>query len=311
MTSQNSIDILSVGGSLAKRIVTNDELSHIVETSDEWITTHTGIKERRFSEDGVLTSDLAVEAALSMGVSLSDVDGVIVATATPDYKGFPSTACIIVEKLHLNNVHVAFDMAAGCTGFIYALETARALVVAGTCSKLLIFGAETMSSVLDFTDRNTCVLFGDGAGCALVAAGSGLKKSIIGVEGSGAKSLYINSKNHLKMDGRAVYKFAVARIVEVIQNLADDMGTTPSDITWIVPHQANERIIRAAAARLHIREDKFFLNVDKMANTSAASIPLALWDMDTQGKLKKGDSVLLIGFGAGLTYGGNYLIWNK
>ncbi|MCH3917717.1 MAG: ketoacyl-ACP synthase III [Spirochaetia bacterium] len=311
MIRQASIDITAVGGYLPLKVVVNDDFASMVATSNEWITSHTGIRERRFASVSMLTSDMAAEAARSMSVDLSDVDGIIVATATPDYQGFPSTACVLVEKLGLSQVKIAFDLVAGCTGFVYALEQARALVHCGSCRKMLVVGAEKMSSVLDFSDRNTCVLFGDGAGCVIVEEGDGLKRTLLGVEGKGADSLYINQSRHIVMNGRAVYNFAVTKMTEIIARLTQEEGISLADISWIVPHQANERIIKAAAERLGVDVEKFYLNVSRYANTSAATIPLALWDMEKEGKLKQGDILLLVAFGAGLTYGGNCLVWKK
>ncbi len=309
MEEQISIKISAIGSYLPEKIVTNDDLAQIVETSDEWIESHTGIKQRRYVDNEDKVSDIAINAIKNMNVDLSDVDAVIVATATPDYYGFPSTACIISEKLQLNKVNIAFDMAAGCTGFIYALENARALIVAKSAKKVLIVGAEILSKVVDFTDRNTCVLFADGAGCALVEADDNVFNSIIGVEKAGASKLLIDNEAHIKMEGRAVYNFAVKRIVSTIKDLLARNNITLDDIDYIVPHQANNRIIQAAAKRLKVDESKFFSNVDKVANTSAASIPIALDQLHRSKKIKKGDKLIIVGFGAGLTYGGSYIEW--
>lgn len=311
MEEQKSIKMSALGFYLPEKVVTNDDLAKIVETSDEWIFSHTGIKQRRYAKEEEKASDLAIKAIENMNVNLSDVDSIIVATATPDYYGFPSTACIISEKMKLNNVNMAFDIVAGCTGFIYALENARALICAGSAKKVLIIGVEILSKVVDFEDRNTCVLFADGAGCALVEKSNNIFNSILGVENSGSEKLYIDKNSHIKMDGRAVYNFAVKRIVETILKLVEKNNLSLKDIDYIVSHQANIRILQAAAKRLKIESNKFFSNVDQVANTSAASIPLALASLKNKNKLKDGDKIILVGFGAGLTYGGVFLEWKK
>ena len=309
MEEQISIKISAIGSYLPQKIVTNDDLAQIVETSDEWIESHTGIKQRRYVDNEDKVSDIAIKAINNMNVDLSDIDAVIVATATPDYYGFPSTACIISEKLKLDKVNIAFDMAAGCTGFIYALENARALIVAKSAKKVLVVGAEILSKVVDFTDRNTCVLFADGAGCVVVESDINDFNAIIGVEKAGASKLLIDNRSHIKMEGRAVYNFAVKRIVSTIKDLLEKNNITLDDIDYIVPHQANNRIIQAAAKRLKVEESKFFSNVDKVANTSAASIPIALDELHRNKKIKSGDKLIFVGFGAGLTYGGAYIKW--
>lgn len=311
MEEQKSIKMSALGFYLPEKVVTNDDLAKIVETSDEWIYSHTGIKQRRYASEEEKASDLAIKAIKNMDVDLSEIDAIIVATATPDYYGFPSTACIISEKMQLKNVNIAFDIVAGCTGFIYALENARALICASSAKKVLVVGTEILSKVVDFEDRNTCVLFADGAGCALVEKSNNKFNSILGVEKAGSEKLYIDNKSHIKMDGRAVYNFAVKRIVETILKLVDKNNLNLNDIDHIVSHQANIRILQAAAKRLKIRSDKFFSNVDQVANTSAASIPVALASLNNKNKLKEGDKIILVGFGAGLTYGGAYLEWKK
>lgn len=310
MVNLTSIKISHTGSFLPGKPITNDDLREIVDTSDEWIFSHTGIKERHFVDDEQC-SDLAIKAIESMDCDISDVDGIIVATATPDFNGFPSTACIISEKLKLTSVNTAFDMSAGCTGFIYALETAKALIVSGSCKKIIVVGAEVVSKVLDFEDRNTCVLFGDGAGCALVEAGDWIVNSYLGCENDGADSLYISRNNHIHMDGHAVYKFAVKSIVDTIETICKKNNLSLDDIDCIIPHQANSKIIKAAAARLKMDSSKFFLNVERTANTSAASIPVALDELNKKHGLNDGDNVIFVGFGAGLTYGGNYIKWKN
>lgn len=311
MEEKKSIRISALGSYLPEKIVTNDNLSKIVDTSDEWIVSHTGIKERRYAANNQHASDLAINAINNMGVDISDVDAVIVATATPDFNGFPSTACIISEKLKLKKVNIAFDLTAGCTGFIYALENARALIVAKSAKKVLVVACEVLSRIVDFSDRNTCVLFADGAGCALVEEGYNSFNSILGVEKTGSDKLFIDKNFHINMDGRAVYNFAVRSIVDTIRALAKQNCISIDDIDYIVSHQANIRILQAAAKRLKIDINKFYSNVDRVANTSAASIPIALDELNKSGKIKEGANIILVGFGAGLTYGGTFLKWTK
>jgi 3-oxoacyl-[acyl-carrier-protein] synthase-3 len=310
MLENSSIRISHTGSYLPPNVVSNEKLSESVDTSDEWIYSHTGIKERHFVSDEV-ASDLAINAIKSMQCDLSDIDGIIVATATPDYNGFPSTACIISEKLKMSSVNTAFDLAAGCSGFIYALEVASSLITSGSCNKIIVVGTEVLSKVIDFNDRNTCVLFGDGAGCVLLESGNFTMNSLLGCANDGADKLYISSNNHIHMDGRAVYKFAVKSITDVISSICEENNLSFDDIAYIIPHQANSRIIKAAAQRLKIDESKFYLNVERTANTSAASIPIALDELNKSGKLKSGDNLIFVGFGAGLTFGGNYIKWKN
>jgi 3-oxoacyl-[acyl-carrier-protein] synthase-3 len=324
--------IESIGAYVPPKRVTNDELAEHVDTSDEWIRSHTGIGARHLADDDTATSDLAVAAARDAlekaGIPLNEVDGIIVATATPDYVGFPSTACVVQDKLGLNGIP-AFDIVAGCTGFIYALEVAKGLLNGGVMHTALVIGAEKLSSIVNWEDRNTCVLFGDAAGCAVVRRtdrqdGRGLKSSTLYADGSGSEYLMVRSggsKNPIRgeklevadvtltMEGRKVYNFAVGTIVDTIKTLMERENLTIDDIAYIVPHQANSRIISAAAKRLKFPEEKFFLNIEDYANTSAASIPLALRDLESSGKLSKGDTIITVGFGAGLTSGGNVIVW--
>lgn len=306
-------------------MVSNDDLAHQVDTNDEWIFSHTGIKNRHISEKDVATSDLAVSAIKRLidnsEMNVSDIDAIIVATATSDYIGFPSTACVIQDKLALDKI-LAFDLAAGCTGFIYALEIADALMNRGDLNNVAVIGVEKLSAVTDWTDRNTCVLFGDGAGVVILSKSEedrgGIIDSVLHAQGSGASYLSIPSggtadrdgdEKFLHMDGRAVYNFAVRVVKDTILELLERNNLTFDDIDWIVPHQANSRIIQAAAKRLKVEESKFFMNIENYANTSAASIPIALDDMNQQNLLKRGMKIITVGFGAGLTYGGNLIQW--
>ena len=305
------VQITAVGSYLPPKVVTNDELASMVDTSDQWIASHTGIRERRWADEGTTTSELAYQAVLDLlQRHPCQIDGIICATATPDYPGFPSVASVLAERLQSRGP--AVDVVAGCTGFIYALEMGRLMVASALAARVLVIGAEKLSAVLDLEDRNTCVLFGDGAAAALIeASGEELfLDSYIKSEGGGSGALTIDPNNKvITMEGRSVYTFAVRVIAETIDALLERTGLTIGDIDWIVPHQANLRIIAACAKRYEIAEEKFYMNIDRYANTSAASIPIALAEMEGAGLLKKGQRIMLVGFGAGLTYGGNLLIW--
>ena len=310
----------------------NEEFSTFLDTSDEWIRSHTGIGYRHIAEPSVATSDLAVEAARKVlsktGLPPEEVDLVLVATATGDFIGFPSVACIVQDRIGAKKA-AAMDVGAGCTGFIYALETARCFVIAGGARNVLVIGAEVLSRITNWQDRNTCVLFGDGAGAALVSGDAsdgtrGIVSSVLRADGSGAELLARPEggtrfpftdgvvdpvATFLKMDGRQVYNFAVKVVSEGIVGIMEANHLCVNDIAWIVPHQANVRIIEAAAKRSKLPIGKFFMNIEEYANTSAASIPIALSEMSEKGLLKSGDLVLTFGFGAGLTYGGNLIRW--
>ena len=324
--------IRAVDFAVPSRRMANEEFSAFVDTSDEWIRSHTGIGFRHIAEPSLATSDLAVMACQKVlqkaGVSPEEIDLILVATATPDFVGFPSVACIVQDKIGAKNAG-AMDVGAGCTGFIYALETARSFIGSGGARNVLVVGAETLSRVVNWQDRNTCVLFGDGAGAALVsgaegADGRGIVKSVLRADGSGARLLertvggsrfpFINgttdpSQTCLKMDGRQVYNFAVKVVSEGLVDIMASNGIAQDDVAWIVPHQANVRIIEAASKRSKIPMEKFYVNIEEYANTSAASIPIALSEMCCKGLLKQGDLLLTFGFGAGLTYGGNVIRW--
>ncbi|WP_332445957.1 beta-ketoacyl-ACP synthase III [Sphaerochaeta sp.] len=317
MKPLHSIQITAVGAYAPPKVLTNTELSTIVDTSDEWIRSHTGIGERHIAEKEQTTSDLAMLAVEDLlarfGRSKDEIDGIVVATATSDYPGFPSTACLLAERLGTSGP--ALDVSAGCTGFIYALEVARAMILSNSMRNALVIGAEKLSSVINWKDRNTCVLFGDGAGCVLLEQDSskqGLLDTLLKAEGAGSGALTIDpGQRCITMEGRAVYNFAVRSIGETILSLVQRNNLTIDDIDWIVPHQANKRIISACAKRYSLNEDAFYLNIEHYANTSAASIPLALAEMQKKGLLKEGQKLLFVGFGAGLTYGGSLLVWHQ
>ena len=324
-----AVIIRSTGVCIPERRLLNAELATFVDTTEDWIDSHTGIGARHIAADGVLTSDMAAEAArsalLKAGIEARELDLIVIATATPDYFGFPSTACIVQDKLGAYG-SAAFDLGAGCTGFIYALDAASAMLEARKGRHALVVGAETLSRIVDWGDRATCVLFGDGAGAAVLSrieeGGRGILASVLGAEGSGAQDLLLLQEDRtrsfqraepqvpkISMNGKKVYDFAVKSITVLVNRLLHASAYRLEDFAWIVPHQANARIVQAAAKRLKAPEEKFYLNMGEYANTSAASIPIALDEMSGKGFLKKGDLVMLVGFGAGLTYGAQAIRW--
>ncbi len=342
-----AIEIIATGRAVPTRRVTNDELAKTLDTSDEWIRSHTGIGNRHIADDETATSDLASEAALralemlmekdsslaSIEEAALSLDLIVIATASPDFNGFPSTACLVQDRIGARNAG-ALDVMAGCTGFAYALDTASGILLMGKKRKrALVIGAEILTRITDWTDRGSCVLFGDGAGAAILEKTDapsegpgrrGLLRSILGADGSGGEYLInrfggtrnpykvgqtVEQAPHIEMNGRAVYNFAVKAVTETIEQLLADEGITADDLARIVPHQANARIVQAAAKRLGLPEDKFYLNIEEYANTSAASIPIALDELVRAGKINKGDYIMTVGFGAGLTFAGNLFIW--
>ena len=324
--------IQSMGGYVPLKRMANEEFSQFIDTSDEWIYSHTGIRFRHIASEDQATSDLAIEAckvALERAnLSPEDVDVILIATATSDFNGFPATACIVQDHLRARKA-ASMDIIAGCTGFIYGLETARSYIVSGFAKNVLLCGAEVLTKVTDWEDRNTCVLFGDGAGAAVISADAntdnrGFLYSYMRTEGSGARLLERTAGGSrypmvphktdpkdffLKMDGRKVYNFAVRVIIESIKNILEHNNLELDQIKYIVPHQANIRIIEAASKRSKIPLDKFYINIEEYANTSAATIPIALNEMYEKKLLQEGDFILTVGFGAGLTYGGNLVRW--
>ena len=324
-----SVMIRSTGVAIPQRRMENAELAAMVDTTDEWIRSHTGIRCRHIAADGELTSDLAAAAANMAleraGISAREIDLLVLATATPDFLGFPSTACLVQRKIGADGC-AALDVVAGCTGFIYALEVAAAMLEARGGRNALVIGAETLTRITDWKDRATCVLFGDGAGAAVLSrieeGGRGVLKTILGAEGSGAGDLYLVQAPRersfersepivprIAMNGQNVYNFAVKTISVLVGRLLHASVYKLEDFAWIVPHQANARIVQAAAKRLGAPEERFYLNLEEYANTSSASIPIALHEMTEKGLLKKGDLVMLIGFGSGLTYGAAAIRW--
>ncbi len=326
-----SVGILGIGSYVPEKVLTNFDLEKMVDTSDEWITERTGIKQRHIAAEGEATSDMSLKAAekalADAGVSPEEIDLIIVATASPDH-AFPSTACLIQDRIGAKNA-AAFDLSAGCSGFVYSLGVASQMVKTGLYNKALIIGAETLSRIMNWKDRNTCVLFGDGAGAAVIGVvedGLGVLGIDLGSDGSGGKYLFQpaggsrkpaspetveNSEHTIHMNGPEVFKFAIQIMGKTAKRALANAGMKPEELDLLVPHQANMRIITSAAKRLKAPMEKVWVNVDKYANTSAASIPIALCEAQQAGALKKGDNVLLVGFGAGLTWAAIVLKWSK
>jgi 3-oxoacyl-[acyl-carrier-protein] synthase-3 len=321
--ANGSVSITGLGCSVPDRIVTNDDLAKIVETNDEWIVTRTGIHERRLAEPGELAmSDLALPAArdalAQAGVAAADVDLLIVATVTPDM-AFPSTSALIADALGSADA-AAYDLSAGCTGFMYAIAQAYGMIAAGLSEKALVIGGDVLSSILDWTDRSTLVLFGDGAGAVVMERTSrgGFLGFELGADGGGGDSLWLpgsgsrkfeNPDRFVKMNGREVFKFATRVMVTSAQAILERCGLSMDDVDVYVPHQANIRIIDHAARKLGIPREKIVVNVDRYGNTSSGSIPLALADAAVDGRLRPGKLVLMTGMGAGLTWGSALMEW--
>ncbi|UQZ36535.1 3-oxoacyl-ACP synthase [Paenibacillus sp. PK3_47] len=329
MKQLRPIGIIGTGKYVPEKILTNSDLEQMVETNDEWIVSRTGIRERHIAAPHEATSDLAYEAALkaleSANMKAEDLELIIVATITPD-SAFPSTACILQDKLGAKGA-AAFDLSAACSGFVYSLATATGFLQTGMYNNALIIGADTLSRITDYTDRNTCVLFGDGAGAVIlgeVPEGRGFQSFDLGAEGSGGSLLKMEAggsrlpasqqtieekKHFIYMNGREVFKFAVRVMGTATERVLAKAGLGKEDIDLFVPHQANIRIIQSAMQRLDLQENKCVINVDRYANTSAASIPLALVEAAEEGRMKEGDTVLMVGFGGGLTWGASVLVW--
>lgn len=309
--------ILGTGSYLPARRLTNDDLSKFVDTSDEWIATRTGIKARHIAAENEQTSDMAVSAAqialADAGIDANEIDLIIVATSTADMT-FPATACIVQNKLGISGCP-AFDVQAVCAGFMYAMATANAYIKSGMASKALVIGAETFSRLLDWNDRRTCVLFGDGAGAVILGASEqegGIIHTKLQADGNYSHILQtpgkiavgkIEGSPYLYMDGQAVYKFAVKALANIAKEVIDQSGLQPSDIDWIIPHQANLRIIESTARHLGVSMDKVIVTLAEQGNTSAASIPLALDEGIKSGRIKRGQTLLLEGIGGGFAWG--------
>lgn len=313
---------LGTGSCLPEREMTNFDLEKIVDTNDEWIQTRTGIKSRRVADDKTASSDLATGAAIkameAAGITAEDVDMIIVATTTADMV-FPSTACIVQENIGAVNAN-AFDISAACSGFVYAATIAKQFIETGSMNNILVIGSETMTKISDFTDRNTCVLFGDGAGAAVMGPvkSGGIIAADLGANGSGGKFLYVpaggsrkpasketieNRLHYIKMDGSEVFKFAVRIMASSSKKVIEKANWNLEDLDYLVPHQANIRIIKSAGKKLKLPMEKIHVNLDKYGNTSSGSVPIALDEAIRSGKIKSGDKVVLVAFGAGLTWG--------
>ncbi len=310
------VGILGTGHYAPDNIVTNKDLEKIVDTTDEWIKSRTGIEERRIAKDDEDSSDMAYKAALqaleSANVSAEEIDLILVATVTPDTP-FPSVACMIQDRLGADNA-AALDVGAACAGFMYALITGQQYVETGSYEKVLIVGVDKLSKIIDWTDRNTCVLLGDGAGAAVlgqVSEGKGILSFELGAKGAGGQHLYQDEHDHLVMNGREVFKFAVRQMPESSIKVIEKAGLEKEDVDYLVPHQANIRIMDAARQRLGIEDDKMAKVIQKYGNNSSASVPIALSESVKQGKINDGDIVVLVGFGGGLTWGAVALKWGK
>jgi 3-oxoacyl-[acyl-carrier-protein] synthase III len=324
------IGITGVGAYVPERVLTNADLERMVDTSDEWIVERTGIRERRIAEDGQAASDLALpacrDALAQAGVRAEDIDYIVVATATPDMI-FPATACIIADQLGSPRA-AAYDLLAGCTGFMYALAQAYGAVAGGLAERALVIGSETLSKITNWNDRSTCIIFGDGAGAAVVerVVDGGFRGFELGADGSGGLDLCVPASGsrtpittqtigqdlqYIKMNGREVYRFATRVMVTSAEGLLEACGATIDDVDLYVPHQANKRIIDHAAKHLGLPPEKVLVNIDRYGNTSSASIPLGLVEAVEDGRIKPGTRVLLSGVGAGLTWGSAYMTWSN
>ena len=299
--------IIGTGVALPEKVLTNFDLEKMVDTSDEWITTRTGIKERRIAENETVT-ELATKAAQqalsNAGIDSKELDLIILATLTPE-KRFPSTACLVQAQLGAERVY-AFDISAACSGFIYALDVADSFIKSGKANKVLIIGAEKLSEAVDWTDRSTCVLFGDGAGAVVVERSeddSDILASVMYSEGSLEELLYADKCGYIRMKGRELFRFAVRAMEEACREALRRAGISPEEISLVVPHQANVRIINALAEKLGIPQEKVYVNIHRYGNTSAASIPIALHEAISEGRIKRGDLILLTAMGGGLTWG--------
>lgn len=305
----NGLKLLGTGYALPARVLDNDAMTAYVETSDEWITTRTGIRQRYFCGEGESTTTLAIEAArkalADSGLDKSDIGCVIVATSSGEYV-MPSTACLVHKALALREDIPVFDLGAACAGFLYAVDAARAMLLAHGGRAALVIGAEQMSQLLDMADRNTCVLFGDAAGAAVFALDEDAEYAYVcGTRGDMA--IQVGGPRRtlpMTMEGQNVFRFAVSTIPSTVDELLEKTGKTLDEVDWVVCHQANQRIIDASVRRLGVPAEKFYKNLDRYANTSAASIPLALAEMKESGKLTSGQRVILVGFGGGLTWAG-------
>lgn len=319
--------ITGVQGYVPEYVLDNKELEKLVDTNDEWITTRTGIKERRILKGQKGSSDMGTEAINGLlkktNTSAEEIDLIICATVTPDML-FPSTACLIADKIGARNI-CAFDISAACSGFLYALTTASKFIESGTYNKVIVVGCDKMSAIVDYTDRTTCVLFGDGAGAVLLEPnldGHGIMDYILRSDGSGSEFLKMKAggslhpashetvdarEHYVYQDGQPVFKKAVKSMADVSEEIMQKNNLTADDVAWLVPHQANKRIIDATSRRMGVGDEKVMLNIERYGNTTAGTIPLCLWDWEN--KLNKGDNLILAAFGGGFTWGSIYLKW--
>ena len=309
-----NVGILGIGRYVPEKVVTNHDLEKIMETSDEWIRTRTGIAERRIADDTIDTSYMAVEASKKAledaGISGEDIDLILVATVTPD-RAFPAVACVIQEAIGAKHA-AAMDLSAACAGFMYGMITAQQFIQTGTYKNILVVGSDKLSKIVDWNDRNTAVLFGDGAGAVVMGAvseGKGVLSFELGADGSGGKHLY--QDEYVMMNGREVFKFAVRQLGDSCLRVLDKAGLTKEDVDFLVPHQANIRIMESARERLNLPQEKMSMTIEKFGNTSASSIPIAMVEELQNGRIQDGDLIILVGFGGGLTWGAVALRWGK
>ena len=320
------IQIAGTGSAVPERILTNDDMARMVDTSDEWIVSHTGIRQRHVvapeENAATLGCQAARKALADAGVAPTELSTIIVTTTTPDYAIYPSVACEIQGMLGAGHA-AAFDLSAACPGFVYGLVVARGLMQVDP-RPVLVVSTEIMSRTINWSDRNTCCLFGDGAGAVVLTPSDkpGLGFHLLGADGTGALAIHREggvrteetarqAPGDLKMDGRAVFNFAVRSFCDIIAQTLEHYGWTEKDVSWVVPHQANTRIIDAAVKRIAVPKEKFYVNIDRFANTSSASIPIALDEMKENGLIKRGDRLIFAAFGAGLVYGGITVEWTK
>lgn len=306
--------VLGVGKYVPEKIVTNHDLEKIVDTNDEWIRSRTGIEERRIAEDGMDTSDMAYEAAARAlkhaDIKAEEIDMILVATVTPD-QPFPSVSCMLQERLGAKKA-AAMDISAACAGFMYGMVTAKQFIESGAYKHVLIVGVEKLSKITDWKDRNTAVLFGDGAGAVVmgrVSEGRGILSFELGADGTGAKHLY--QDEYIIMNGREVFKFAVRQMADSSVNVIEQAGLTKDDVDFLIPHQANIRIMEASRQRLELPEEKMSKTIKKYGNTSSSSIPIAMAEELEAGKIKDDDVIVMVGFGGGLTWGAICLRWGR
>lgn len=310
------VGVIGTGHYVPENIVTNEDLEKIVDTTDEWIRTRTGIEERRIAKDDEDSSDMAFKAAEraleDAGLTAEEIDLIIVATVTPDTP-FPSVANIIQDRLGANNA-AAYDVAAACAGFLYGLVTGQQFIEAKAYKHVLVVGVDKLSKIIDWTDRNTCVLLGDGAGAVVlgeVSEGKGILSFELGSDGSGGKHLYQSKEDYLVMNGREVFKFAVRQMPESSVNVVEKAGLNTEDVDYLIPHQANIRIMEASRKRLGIPDEKMAKTIRKYGNNSSASVPIALSESVKEGKINDGDVLVLVGFGGGLSWGAAAIRWGK